>query len=250
MTGFWSLRKGNKPECISGFRSVSDASPGFANFSNWSWKVDELDSSKDLTSDWVWDWTLVMCSGPSTPEMKWWTNWWICPRIEPMHCSLWGCPHLNYNSSPNLFRNQKIGFCGRIHTKFVWEFVDELIRLWCGWAFLLVSEEAQVKSPIHVSVLPFLLVSPFLTLSDLWVQAELRAKFKTLSLWMQMSGAGAPTLRENLLWRKSRSNVQRRVGQNWYGFLVNSLKWSRNYDKGLWPVLTEFVHLFWRVPVT
>ena len=33
------------------------------------------------------------------------TNWWIRPRIEPMHCSLWECPHLNFNSFPNSFRN-------------------------------------------------------------------------------------------------------------------------------------------------
>ena len=45
-------------------------------------------------------------------------------------------PHLNCNSS----LNQKSGFCGRIHTIVVWEFVDELIRLWCGWAFK-VSDE-------------------------------------------------------------------------------------------------------------
>ncbi len=62
------------------------------------------------------------------------TNQWIRPQIEPMHCSLQGCSHLNYSLSPNSFRNKKSGFHGRIHTKFIWEFVDELIRLWCGWA--------------------------------------------------------------------------------------------------------------------
>ncbi len=59
------------------------------------------------------------------------TNWWIHPWIKPMHCSQWECPHLNFNLSPNWFRNQKIGFCGQIHTKLFAQFVDELICLWC-----------------------------------------------------------------------------------------------------------------------
>ncbi len=42
------------------------------------------------------------------------TNWWTRPWIKPMHCSLWECPQLNFNLSPNSFRNQKID-CGRIH---------------------------------------------------------------------------------------------------------------------------------------
>ena len=41
---------------------------------------------------------------------------------------------MNCNSSLNSFRNQKNASCGRIHTKLVHQFVDELIRLRCGWA--------------------------------------------------------------------------------------------------------------------
>ncbi len=62
------------------------------------------------------------------------------PQIEPMHSSLWRCPHLNYNSSLYSFRNQKNVFVDEFTLKFVGEFVDELIRLWCGWAFMLLCE--------------------------------------------------------------------------------------------------------------
>ena len=44
------------------------------------------------------------------------TNWWIGPWIEPMHCSLWECPHLNFNSSPNSSGTRKLFFVDEFTT--------------------------------------------------------------------------------------------------------------------------------------
>ncbi len=82
---------------------------------------------------------------------NWPKNWWIRPRIEPIHCFLWESPHLNFNQSPNLFRNQKIGFCGQIHTKLFAQFVDELINSSLAWIGFHLQRNASAWNVIQHS---------------------------------------------------------------------------------------------------
>ena len=68
------------------------------------------------------------------------TNWWIHPRIEPMHCSvLVSAPKFQFNSSPNSFRNQKIVFCGWIHTKLCGRINLSLVWIGFKWHGLMES---------------------------------------------------------------------------------------------------------------
>lgn len=53
-------------------------------------------------------------------------------RIEPMHCCHWGHSHLNFNLSSKSFRNQKNGFCGPIHAKFVARDESNSFLVWLG----------------------------------------------------------------------------------------------------------------------
>ncbi len=64
-----------------------------------------------------------------------------------MHCCRWGHSHLNCNSSSNSFRNQKNSYWGWIHTKVICSVRDELIRLWCGWAFTVCFPWSTVFIP-------------------------------------------------------------------------------------------------------
>ncbi len=87
--------------------------------------------------------TCRQSKGLSTPETNWAKNWWICPRIEPMHSSLWGCPHLNYNLSPNSVQEPEKCFLWMNSHQICLGIRGQLIRLWCGWALTLISPGAD-----------------------------------------------------------------------------------------------------------
>ncbi len=77
---------------------------------------------------------------PHQRRITWWidgTNWWIRGRIEPMHCSLWGCPHwicpwIAIRPSIRLGTRKMV-----LVDEFTPNLSIELIRLRCGWALIL-----------------------------------------------------------------------------------------------------------------
>ena len=81
------------------------------------------------------------------------TNWWICPRIESIHCCLWGHSHLNYNLSLNSFRNQKNGFVDEFTLNYL-VILDESNSslVWMGLDMLVMTDDSTKRFDWHLQL--------------------------------------------------------------------------------------------------